>query len=56
MITRRLGETDADLRAQQHAYKAKSKLKNLLRKLGLKSARGLSINFAGMQIFKPGVY
>ena len=57
MITRKLGETDDGLRARIDAHEAKFRLRNLLRKLGVKSARsGLSVNFAGLNVRVPGVY
>lgn len=58
-ITRKPNETDAELRArlwEHNRFKAVAKLKFLLRKLGLKSARGISVSFAGKELRTPGKY
>lgn len=60
MITRMLGETDASFRARVLKHEAdklcRQALRTFLRKLGLKSARGISVSFAGMSTRVPGVY
>ena len=56
-ITRHPDETDDQLRARAKAaleYGHRNALRVFLRKLGLKSARGLYVDFRTMYIRKPG--
>ena len=57
---RKPGETDAELSDrilhEETGKLYRGVLRRFLRKLGIKSARGLSVNFAGMGIRVPGVY
>lgn len=60
MITRKPGETDAELSDrilhEETGKLHRGELRRFLRKLGIKSARGISVNFAGMDIRVPGRY